>query len=299
MWCLKGRDFIMAKRRANGEGNIRKRSDGRWEGRYTAGHHPDGRQIFKNVLAKTRAECKEKLRQAIAAVGEESEPEAPPQDYTVGEWIAVWYENFIRPNLRDTTRNLYESLIRHPHQPAHRRDKVGRPDLSATAKTLQPAEEKRQDSDRPRPAEPRAEQQNRAQRAHAAPLLPQPGGAGKTHFFQPCRWMFTPGERKVGDENPPAGADRAVPSGSGQGQLPRDVFYLELTSGLRRGELLALLWTDVDAANCTISVSKQVIRVNGELRILPPKTKNAVRKIVVPQQAIEHIVHEISMTICF
>ena len=30
----------MAKKRANGEGNIRKRSDGRWEGRYTAGHDP-------------------------------------------------------------------------------------------------------------------------------------------------------------------------------------------------------------------------------------------------------------------
>ena len=28
----------MAKRRANGEGNIRKRKDGRWEGRYTAGY---------------------------------------------------------------------------------------------------------------------------------------------------------------------------------------------------------------------------------------------------------------------
>ena len=26
----------MAKKRANGEGNIRKRADGRWEGRYTA-----------------------------------------------------------------------------------------------------------------------------------------------------------------------------------------------------------------------------------------------------------------------
>ena len=28
----------MAKKRANGEGSIRKRSDGRWEGRYTAGY---------------------------------------------------------------------------------------------------------------------------------------------------------------------------------------------------------------------------------------------------------------------
>ena len=41
----------MAKRRSNGEGNIRKRKDGRWEGRYTAGHDPvTGKQVFKNVL---------------------------------------------------------------------------------------------------------------------------------------------------------------------------------------------------------------------------------------------------------
>ena len=46
----------MAKRRANGEGSIRKRADGRWEGRYTVGHDPKtGKQQFKNVLGKTQA----------------------------------------------------------------------------------------------------------------------------------------------------------------------------------------------------------------------------------------------------
>ena len=49
----------MAKRRANGEGSIRKRKDGRWEGRYTAGRDPvTGRTIYKNVLGKTQAEVK-------------------------------------------------------------------------------------------------------------------------------------------------------------------------------------------------------------------------------------------------
>lgn len=53
----------MAKKRANGEGSIRKRSDGRWEGRYTAGYHPEtGKRIIKNVLGKTQAECKAKWR---------------------------------------------------------------------------------------------------------------------------------------------------------------------------------------------------------------------------------------------
>ena len=58
LWLQKGAIF-MAKRRANGEGNIRKRKDGRWEGRYTAGRDPDtGKPIYKNVLGKTQAETK-------------------------------------------------------------------------------------------------------------------------------------------------------------------------------------------------------------------------------------------------
>ncbi len=61
----------MAKRRANGEGNIRKRKDGRWEGRYTAGTDPGtGKAIIKNVLGKTQAEVKEKLKKAIAGCKE-------------------------------------------------------------------------------------------------------------------------------------------------------------------------------------------------------------------------------------
>ena len=55
----------MPKRRANGEGNIRKRKDGRWEGRYTAGYNANGKVITKNVLGRTQAEVKDKLRAAI------------------------------------------------------------------------------------------------------------------------------------------------------------------------------------------------------------------------------------------
>ena len=56
----------MAKRRARGEGSLRKRSDGRWEGRYTTGRDPEtGKLIYRNVLARTQAECKSKLREAM------------------------------------------------------------------------------------------------------------------------------------------------------------------------------------------------------------------------------------------
>ena len=53
-------------RRNNGEGSITKRKDGRWEGRYYTGEVKNGKRVRKNVLAKTKAECKEKLDKAIA-----------------------------------------------------------------------------------------------------------------------------------------------------------------------------------------------------------------------------------------
>ena len=51
----------MAKRRSNGEGNIRKRKDGRWEGRYIKGYDSDGKSIPGYVYGKTYKEAKEKL----------------------------------------------------------------------------------------------------------------------------------------------------------------------------------------------------------------------------------------------
>ena len=49
----------MAKKRANGEGSIFKRSDGHWEGRYTAGYGPKtGKRINKNVLGRTQVEVR-------------------------------------------------------------------------------------------------------------------------------------------------------------------------------------------------------------------------------------------------
>ena len=53
----------MTKRRANEEGSICRRKDGRWKGRYTAGRDPvAGKEIYKNVLGKAQAEVKVKLK---------------------------------------------------------------------------------------------------------------------------------------------------------------------------------------------------------------------------------------------
>ena len=85
----------MAKKRANGEGNIRKRKDGRWEGRYTAGHDPEtGKPIYKNVLGRTQTEAKSKLKAAIEET--KSLDITKAGKYTVGAWMDEWFENYAK-----------------------------------------------------------------------------------------------------------------------------------------------------------------------------------------------------------
>ena len=100
----------MAKKRANGEGNIRKRKDGRWEGRFTAGHDPiTGKQIFKNVLGKTQAEVKEKLKKALVETG--LVDFAKSGKYTVGVWMDEWFENVAKIKVRPSSHQTYKGYI--------------------------------------------------------------------------------------------------------------------------------------------------------------------------------------------
>ena len=69
-------------------------------------------------------------------------------------------------------------------------------------------------------------------------------------------------------------------------------YYLELTSGLRRGKLLALLWIDLDVENMTIFVTKQVNRVNGQFKVSQPKTSNSIHTIPIPKQAVALLILE-------
>ena len=107
----------MARKRANGEGSIRKRSsDGRWEGRYVAGHHPDtGKPIHKNVLGKTQAEVKEKLKRAI----EESKglDIVKAGQYTFGQWMDVWFENYAELQVRPSSHQTYKGYIKNHIKP--------------------------------------------------------------------------------------------------------------------------------------------------------------------------------------
>ena len=77
----------------------------------------------------------------------------------------------------------------------------------------------------------------------------------------------------------------------GRGVLP--MFYLELVTGLRKGELAALLWDDLDADNNTISVSKQLTHdKDGNLTVTRPKTETSIRQVSIPQEAVGLLIQE-------
>ena len=282
----------MPKKRANGEGSIRKRKDGRWEGRYTAGNDPTtGKPIHKSVLAKTQSEAKEKLKQAIAEA--EKLDMSRAKSYTLGAWIKLWYEVYAEPRLREKTKDYYLNYIDN-----HIIPELGNTPLEKlTTIQIQKFYNDLQKSGRiQRYTHIKLKDKglstrvvrgihtllnNCLEQAVAERLLlANPAKGCRLPKLEKREMKILP-EDKIGPYL--AEAER-------RGLLA--AFYLELTTGLRRGELLALLWTDLDVENMTISVSKQVNRINGELVVSQPKTPNSIRKLAIPQRAVELLVEE-------
>ena len=90
-------------KRGNGEGSIRKRADGRWEGRVTL---PDGKR--RSVFGKTRLETSTKLTDLLKAA-KDGAP-VPSERITVGAFLSEWIKVHGK-KIRPGTRVRYRSLI--------------------------------------------------------------------------------------------------------------------------------------------------------------------------------------------
>lgn len=66
-----------------------------------------------------------------------------------------------------------------------------------------------------------------------------------------------------------------------------EMYYLELATGLRRGELLGLKWEDINLETGIIQIKRQVARINGKVVEAPLKTKNSYRTLSIGADAIE------------
>src|SRR5688500_17056238 len=100
----------MAKRRGNGEGSIRKRKDGRWEGRYSV-RTPNGTKQ-KPVYGKTRKAGSEKLTEAMA--GRNKGLVFDPGKLTVEEHLTRWLEDVVKPSASHRTYSTNAQQV-HDH----------------------------------------------------------------------------------------------------------------------------------------------------------------------------------------
>lgn len=66
-----------------------------------------------------------------------------------------------------------------------------------------------------------------------------------------------------------------------------ELYYLDLATGLRRGELLGLKWTDIDLRRKTMRIQRSIARQNGSVGEVPLKTKNAYRTLPLSEDAVE------------
>ena len=281
----------MPKRRANGEGNIRKRKDGRWEGRYTTGYDANGKAITKNVLGRTQAEVKDKLRNAI----EDSKKLDPVKagSYTLEQWLKLWYSVYVEPQLRYSTKEFYHNAIDH-----HIIPKLGNVKLEKlTMLQIQQfynellkngrVQKKNQPELKEHGLSPRMVQcvhvvLNKALE-HAV--------EEKLILANPAKKCKIPkNTRKEMNILPEALIGPYLSAAKEHGILAP--MYLELTTGLRRGELLALRWEDLDIQNHTLSINKSVARQNGKLVISTPKTPNSIRTVLLPTDTVKLLVEE-------
>ena len=91
----------MAKRRAQGEGSVSKRADGRWQGRVVIGRKENGTPIYKFVFAKTQKELLPKMREVLREY--EGISLTSESNLTLEEWLEQWLKDYVETSLRPTT----------------------------------------------------------------------------------------------------------------------------------------------------------------------------------------------------
>ena len=239
------------KRRANREGSVWQRRDGRWTG---AAYVLTTAGTFKRtyVYGGTRDEAHAKLvrLQESSARG----IPLPDHPWKVGEYLDYWLANVARPAVRPTTYAKYELIVRlylRPGLGPHRLDRLSVQVVQSFFNARLVAGDS-------------------VALVHITRtvLSTALACAMREELLQRNVARLTTLPAPAPDRRQPWSADEArrfLAAARADPLYP--AFVLLLVYGLRRGEVLGLSWRDVDTGNGVIRIRQQLVRAGGRLRL--------------------------------
>lgn len=264
---------------------VRKREDGRWEGRIVVGHKKNGDPIHRYVLARTQKELIVKLHDCIEMYRDADLTE--DSNMTLGEWLDRWINEYMIFTIRESTLDSYKAMIKNQIKPY-----LGDRPLSVlTTQELQKFYNSVKKKGRVKP-----------DRLHGTELADSMVRGIHMMLHEALDMAV---RLRLIIKNPTVGT--TIPKNNyppkqilNDEQLDRfmkrirqderwyDFFYTELTTGLRRGEICGLKWEDFDAENGKLKVRRSVAkRKGGGLNIGETKTETGTRTIVLPPSTAE------------
>ena len=271
----------MGKRRPSGDGMVRKRDDGRWEGRIVVGHKANGDPIFRHVYAKTQKALTEKLHQSIECYQDVELTE--DSRMTLGEWLDRWLAEYkdgtIRPGTLENYRNYIENYIK-PQLGGKQVSLITTQDVQRMYRRLRSGGRVREDAEGSKRLSDSTVRHihtmlhgamKAAVQAHIIPKNPTENATAPKLNYKPMQVLS---EQELDTFLQAVQKD----------DIWRDFFYTELMTGLRRGEICALMWRDFDAKAGTLGISRTLhSKGQGVYALGDTKTSQGNRTIILPE----------------
>ena len=277
----------MAKRRPSGDGMVRKKEDGRWEGRIVVGHKANGAPIFRYVYGRTQKELLSKLHQSIETYQDVELTE--DSRMTLGEWLDRWLDEYKAGTIRHSTMYGYRQYARLYIKPILGDKVISR--ITSTDIQRMYTKLKREGRIHEHPEYGYQLSDAMLSRIHAMLHQAMKDAVG-AHLIakNPTEGTVVPKPnyrpKQILNEEQLDTFMAAIE----QDEVWRDFFFTELTTGLRRGEICGLRWEDFDEAEGTLKVNRSVsTRKAGSLEVGETKTNKGHRSISLPDSTAQRL----------
>lgn len=269
----------MAKRRPSGEGMIRQKKKGQWEGRIVVGHKENGDPIFRYVYAKTQKELIDKLHHKIDEFRDAELTE--DSNMSLGEWLDKWIAEYMTGTIRESTLDGYKTYTERYIKPA-----LGdKPIAFITTADVQKFYNNLRKNGRIKNQHIYGNGLSDAMVVRIHCMLHEAMDmAVKEHLISknPTNGTTVP---KIAKKEMQVLTDEQLDTFMKLVDAEehwRDFFYTELTTGLRRGEICGLKWTDFDEVEGKLNINRSINVRNGEVIVGETKTGKGKRSFYLP-----------------